>query len=110
MAFHITVELNDRNIARMSLSGELETTAAPGFMAEIEKAAAKQARRLVLFMAELSYMSSAGLRALVFARQKMGSDVDIFIVGAQESVLETIRMAGFHHSVMIQENYEADEA
>jgi anti-anti-sigma factor len=109
MAFNVTLEMTANHIAK-TLAGKLDASvAAAAFKAEIEKAAAQQAKRLVLLMSELSYMASAGLRALVFARQKMGFDVDIYLVGPQESVLETIEMTGFHHSVVILNTYDAAE-
>lgn len=109
MAFTIKLEMTDQGIAKITLSGELDVSVAPAFKAEIENAAARQAKRLVLLVPELNYMSSAGLRTLVFARQKMGAHVDIYIVGAQESVLETIQMTGFHHSVILLDTYDAAE-
>jgi anti-anti-sigma factor len=109
MAFSINLEMTEQGIAKITLAGELDASVASTFKAEIENAAARQAERLVLLVAELSYMASAGLRALVFARQKMGAKVDIYIVGAQESVLETIQMTGFHHSVTLLDAYDATE-
>jgi anti-anti-sigma factor len=87
--------------ARITLAGELDAASAQEFRAQIEAAAAARVGRLVLLMHELTYMSSAGLRALAFARQKMGGDVDIYMVGVDEAIRETLVMTGFQHSVIM---------
>ena len=57
-------------------------------------------------MQDLEYMASAGLRVLIFAKQKMGSEVDIYVVAPQEMVLDTLNKTGFAQSVFIVEEYE----
>ena len=109
MAFNVTLEMTDKGIAKIALSGELDGSVAPDFKAEVENAAEKKSKRLVLLMQDLEYMASAGLRVLIFAKQKMGRDVDIYVVGAQETVMETIEMTGFHHSVIVLDEYDAAE-
>ena len=106
MAFSLTSEAQDR-IAIITLAGELDASVAGQLRDAVEQAAAAQAKRLVLDMNSLDYMASAGLRALVFAKQKMGASVEIFVVGAHDAVLETIEMTGFHHSVFMLETYDA---
>ena len=96
-------------IAIIRLHGELDASSAPVFRERIEQAANAELRRLVLVMDELEYMSSAGLRVLVFAKQKMGGGVSIFVVGAQPQVVEPIRQTGFHHSVTMLEDYDAEQ-
>lgn len=91
--------------AVITLTGELDAAAAPQFRERIEEAATGSPERLVLQCGDLSYLSSAGLRSLVFARQKMGQAVDIYVIGAQEPVAETIRLTGFDHSVRMQDAY-----
>ena len=109
MAFNVILEMTENAIAKVTLSGELDASAASVFKTEIENAANQRAKRLVLLLQELDYMASAGLRVLIFAKQKMGTDVDVYVVGAQESVLETIQMTGFHHSVILLPEYNAVE-
>jgi anti-anti-sigma factor len=106
MAFNSTLEISN-DTARITLAGEMDAAVAPQFRANVEQAVAQKVQRLVLMMQELSYMSSAGLRALVFAKQKMGAGADIYVIGAQENVLETIKMTGFDKSVILQETYNA---
>jgi anti-anti-sigma factor len=111
MAFSISSEITtldgtDYRIGKITLAGELDANVAAQFRDEIERLSTQKPGRLVLIMSDLDYMASAGLRALVFARQKMGSGVDIYTVGVHDAVLETIEMTGFHHSVIMLPDYD----
>jgi anti-anti-sigma factor len=107
MAFSVTAKILEDGTAELSLSGELDASVANEFKAAVEKAAAEKAKKLVLNMKDLEFMSSAGLRVLVFAKQKMGTNVDIYVIAAQDAVRDTIEMTGFHHSVIMQDEYSA---
>lgn len=104
MAFNAVLEMTESE-ACITLSGELDAASAPQFKELLEKVASNSPQRLVLFMKELSFMASAGLRLLIFARQKMGRNVVIYIVGAQSPVRNTLEMSGFHRSVVLQDDY-----
>lgn len=108
MEFNAILETTN-NTAKIILSGELKASTAPIFKTEVEKAAATNPERLVLVMKDLSYMASAGLRVLIFAKQKMGANVDIYIISPQEMVMDTIKKTGFHHSVKIMDEYDNDK-
>lgn len=109
MAFDLETEIRGQ-AAILTLSGELDAAAAPELRERIADLAGEDITKLVLDVSDLSYMASAGLRALVFAKQKMGQAVDIYIVGAQENVSETIHMTGFHHSVIMMDDYSGELA
>lgn len=104
MGFNISVE-EGQGEATLKLSGELDAAAAPQFKEAIEKVAQEKPARLVLLMDELEFMASAGLRVLIFARQKMGPGVSLYVVGSRGPVLNTLKMSGFHHSVYLQDTY-----
>jgi anti-anti-sigma factor len=105
MTFSATLETRDNN-AFITLSGELDASTAADFKAQVEAAAAAQPQDLILDMSALEYMASAGLRVLIFAKQKMGQAVNIYVVAPQELVRGTIEKTGFHHSVQIVDRYE----
>jgi anti-anti-sigma factor len=106
MAFSVNLEMAGDD-ARVTLSGELDAAVAGQFMELIEQAAAKQPKNLILYMGDLTFMASAGLRVLVFAKQKMGGGVKVYVIGAGGPVLNTLRMSGFHQAVYIQDQYPA---
>ena len=105
MAFHATLTL-DADIAKITMSGELDASMAPVFQREVERAVDHKVKRLVLLMSELEYIASAGLRVLVFTRQKMGPGVDIYVVGAQQQVMDTLQMTGFDRSIIAIATYD----
>lgn len=103
MAFHAHLVLDD-GIATIRPVGELDARSAPRLDELITEASAGEIKRLVLLMEELTYMSSAGLRCLVFAHQKLPRTVEIVLVGTRSEVAETIRLTGFDRSVVMQES------
>lgn len=107
MAFTANLDTTE-TIAKITLSGELDANAAPEFKAKIEEAAIQNPQRLILLMKDLEYMASAGLRVLIFAKQKMGNTVEMYLVGVQESVKDTLQKTGFHHSVILLDEYDTN--
>jgi anti-anti-sigma factor len=107
MAFSVTSKIIKNGTVELSLSGELDASVANEFKAAVEQAALEKVTKLILNMKELEFMSSAGLRVLVFAKQKMGSNVDIYVIAAQEAVRDTIQMTGFDRSVILQDEFSA---
>jgi anti-anti-sigma factor len=105
MAFEANLEIKE-GIGFITLSGSLDASAAGTLQKKIEAAAAEKVARLVLMMKELSFMASAGLRMMIFAKQKMGKDVDVYVIAAQPMVLETLKKTGFDKSVIIQDEYQ----
>ena len=108
MAFNLTSDTVG-GIAKIVLVGELDAASAGYFRDTIEAVATSSPRRLVLIIDGLTYMASAGLRALVFAKQKMGPSVDVYLIGVQDPVRETLEMTGFLNSVILLETYDAAE-
>ena len=107
MAFKVSSEITD-GIAIATLEGELDGLVADTFRQAVNSLASQNPNRLVLDMKKLDFMASAGLRVLAFARQKMGSEVDIYLIGVNDSVRETIVMTGFQYSVIMLDEYNAD--
>lgn len=101
MAFTAILETPAEAIAKIVLSGELDAATAPTFKEEVEKAAGGPLKRLILDMTDLEYMASAGLRVLIYAKQKIGMDTDLYVISPQEPVLDTLTKTGFVNSVFV---------
>jgi anti-anti-sigma factor len=105
MTFTASLEIID-DVAKITLAGELDAATAPALKAEVEKAVEQKVKRLVLFAKDLEYMASAGLRVLLFSKQKLGASVDIYVVAAQEFILETLEKTGFDQTVILVDEYD----
>lgn len=105
MAFTTDTTVNGR-VTTITLTGELDAKAAPDFREEIDRSVSPNTKRLVLVTNDLEYIASAGLRVLIFAKQKLGEGVDIYVVGAQEQVQDTLDKTGFSRSVFSVDSYD----
>lgn len=104
MNFTVTSEISN-NVAILTLTGSLDSSSASVFQAEIQKVAGESPAEMVLQVSELTFMASAGLRMIVFAKQKLGPKVQIYLVKPQDQIIDTLQMTGFIHSVHIVDKY-----
>jgi anti-anti-sigma factor len=96
----------DSGVAQMTLAGRLDANTAPQFKAEIEKIAEHNPQTVALYVGDLEYMASAGIRMLVFTKQKMGAGADIYMVGAIAQIVHTLEMTGVDKSVIFVDTFE----
>ncbi len=104
MPFSISSQIVN-GVAKFSLTGELDAGSASSFRTEIEKVAGQKPKRLVLFVKDLTFMASAGLRVLIFAKQKLGPEVPIYVISPQEPIVDTLEKTGFLQSVYVANEY-----
>jgi anti-anti-sigma factor len=95
----------ENRVAQITLVGRLDANTAGAFKIEIEKVAANKPETLVLFVEQLEYMASAGIRMLVFTKQKLGAAVDIYVVAANEQIVNTLEMTGVDKSVIFVDEF-----
>src|SRR5947209_16107802 len=91
-------------VATVVLAGEADSASAPALNRVLTAATRDPLRRLVLDVTELTYLSSAGLRCLVYAHQRLGRGVRIVLVGLRDEVAETIRLTGFDGGVSMPDS------
>jgi anti-anti-sigma factor len=108
MAFTATSSRTGKTML-ITLEGELDARHAATFLEEVDLAADGEIEQLVLEMTNLSYLSSAGLRGLIFARQKMTDNARLVLVGVTDAVEQTIRLVGFHHSVVLTDRVPLED-
>ena len=85
----------------VTLKGKLDSETAPGLSAELASSLGG-ITELVIDMTELSYVSSAGLRALLSAQQQMNRQGKMVIRGARESILDVFRITGFSELLTVE--------
>lgn len=94
----IKKEINGEQ-AVISLNGWLDTKSAPDFEAKLASLPV-DVTSLTLDLAELEYISSAGLRQVVAAHKKMNGNLTI--INVSDEIKELFRMAGFDKKLNIQ--------
>ena len=77
------------------IEGRLDTATAPCLEQACSEAIEAGAERIVADLAQLEYISSAGLRVLLaVAKQLQGDSGGLVVCGAQGMVLETLELSG----------------
>lgn len=93
------------NVARITLMGALDSSTAPMLQEEIMKIIPQNPIELVMDVEHLDFMASAGLRIIIFAKQKLGTKAKLILVKPQDQLIETLKMTGLIFSVVIVDKY-----
>jgi anti-anti-sigma factor len=96
----------EKDNVKITLSGRLDASNASTLSDELKKLVGKPLNKIIFFAQKLEYISSAGLRVIIFAKQKMGTETKIYFVGAQEEVLSVIKMSGLDNFMYISDSYK----
>lgn len=94
----------ENDTARFTLTGRLDTINAPFLTEQLKSLVGRPIRRVVFMARDLEYISSAGLRAMIFAKQRIGADTEVILIEPQQTVLDVISMTGFDSFLSIQES------
>lgn len=78
----------------ITLSGKLDTNSAPPLMDELNQYIGKAIHTVIFDARALSYISSAGIRVVVFAKQKLGEGLTLRFVGTAPEVKDVFEMTG----------------
>ena len=85
----------------IALSGRLDTTTAPELETEL-KQNISGVEELVLDLAALEYLSSAGLRVLLSAQKVMNRQGSMVVRNANEIIMEIFEVTGFVDLLVIE--------
>ena len=96
--------IEENEIVTLILQGEVDTKTAPEFLEVLTNLKLKEISHLKIELTEVNFMSSAGLRALVFAKQKMIHDSVISVLNANEEIKDVITKTGLSSAVSFVDN------
>lgn len=97
---NITKELNGSALT-VALEGRLDTTTAPQLEAEFRESI-NGVEDLVIDMAKLVYISSAGLRVLLKAQKVMNKQGKMTVKNASQEILDIFEVTGFDEILNIE--------
>ena len=93
------------DVLKVTISGRLDANNSPALSDELGKYRGQNIKDMVFYVKDLEYISSAGIRVIVFAKQKIGENSQIFLIGASETVLDVINMTGLANFMKVQDQY-----
>ena len=98
----MTIEkITEGNKLTIELAGRLDTTTAPKLETEL-KQNISGVEELVLDLAALDYLSSAGLRVLLSAQKVMNRQGSMVVKHVNETIMEIFEVTGFVDLLVIE--------
>lgn len=83
---------------------ELSTANAPTLTQELSKYEGQNIRKNVFDASQLLYLSSAGIRVIFYANQKLGCDPEIVFLNCANEIYEVLNHVGLTSSIKFEKN------
>ena len=90
----------EKNTMTISVKGRIDTATAPEFEKAVK--AAQDITELIIDMDGLEYISSAGLRVLLYAHKSMNGKGTMKLVHVNESIMDILDITGFADVMTIE--------
>jgi anti-anti-sigma factor len=84
------------------LKGRLDATQAPALMEDMKKLIGTKITKIIFHMEELDYIASAGLRVIIFTKQKVGYEADVIMKDVLSEVKSVMEMTGLDNFVTFE--------
>ena len=95
-------EIRSDDKLQLNIHGKVDAVSSPELQTEVLKAFQK-CPNVILNFADVTYISSAGLRALLIGQKTAGSKGGKFlIINANETVLDVLRVTGLGKVLSVQ--------
>lgn len=93
----------ENGVCDLSLVGRLDTTTAPDLENEIKNTLTEDIKELNVNLEQLDYISSAGLRVLLFAQKTVNSlEGKMFVKNVKPEIMEVFEITGFTDILTIE--------
>ena len=96
--FNVTQDAGEVNVV---LKGRLDATVAPQLHTEMAKMEGTDIKKVTFDVKDLEYIASAGLRVIIFTKQKLGADTEIFMKDVNDDVMQVLEMTGCNNFVTV---------
>ena len=91
------------NKAEIAPIGRLDTTTSPELEKELKEILEQGIDDLVLDFADVDYVSSAGLRVLLFAQKSVNEKGEMLIRNVRPEIMEVFDMTGFADILTVED-------
>ncbi len=87
----------------VTLTGKLDFSLAPLLMEALAALKGKDIGTIVFACKELTYISSAGIRAIIYAQQKIAPGMTIYMEDVNDDIKDVLDMCGLIDFIEIRE-------
>ena len=96
----------EENYHLITLIGDVDTKTAPSLLDALTAIELSGLAELRIEMVQVGFLSSAGLRALVFAKQKMPHSARLILIGTSEDIAEVIAKTGLTQAITLMASHD----